>query len=233
MKNSDPNLPFYALFTEPEFRFFYRLIVFNSFVRPYHQKVIEFLNHIDTELFLFLNGIHNEFLDSFMYGITNKFIWIPLYLFIIILTVHDQKKESIWIILGVIILISLSDLIVSGMMKPYFERLRPSRDPDLEGLVHVVNEYRGGSFGFASGHAATSFCLATFIWLALRKQRPWIWILFIWSVVFSYSRIYLGVHYPADILVGALIGYSLALIGYRVYLWSWVLRKAGKGNNVS
>jgi len=190
--------------------------------------VLEFLKHIDTDFFLFLNGIHSEPLDVIMFQITNKVNWIPLYLFLIFIAVKDLKRESIWLILGVILLILLTDLIVSGVMKPYFERLRPSRDPALEGLVHIVNEYRGGMYSFASGHAATSFCLATFMWLALSKVRSWIWILFLWAAVFSYSRIYLGVHYPGDILAGAAIGSLIAIAGYRMYTWLFRIREGRK-----
>jgi undecaprenyl-diphosphatase len=97
-------------------------------------------------------------------------------------------------------------------MKPYFGRLRPSHDPALDGLVHIVNDYRGGLYSFASSHAANAFGVSFFLWLTVRKSLGWIWIMFIWATIFSYSRIYLGVHYPADIVVGALLGCTIAFM---------------------
>ena len=179
--------------------------------------MIEFLSELDTKLFLFLNGIHSSFFDIWMFRITNKVYWIPFFVLLIIALTVKFKKESLWIILGAIVCVSLSDLVVSGMMKPFFERLRPSRDPELEGLVHLVNGYKGGRYSFASGHAATSFALATFLWMTVRKSIPSIWIVFVWSVLFSYSRIYLGVHYPGDIITGALIGSFIAWLAARAY----------------
>jgi undecaprenyl-diphosphatase len=152
-----------------------------------------------------------------MFRFTNKLFWIPLYALIILLVVWKYKKEAIWIILLAIACVGLTDFIVSGMMKPFFERLRPSRDPGLEGLVHLVNGYKGGKWSFASGHAATSFALATFIWLRTKSNLPQIWLLFAWSALFSYTRIYLGVHYPGDIIVGASIGILMAHIFNRLY----------------
>jgi undecaprenyl-diphosphatase len=172
--------------------------------------MIELLNEIDTEVFFFLNGIHSAFFDVWMYRITDKTFWIPLYGFIIIIVAIKYKKEAFWIILGGIICIALSDMVVSGIMKPFFERLRPSRDPALVDLVHTVNNYYGGKYSFASGHAATSFSMATFFWLTTRNKLKWIGLLFLWAVLFSYSRIYLGVHYPGDIIVGATIGSIIA-----------------------
>jgi undecaprenyl-diphosphatase len=91
-------------------------------------------------------------------------------------------------------------------MKPFFKRLRPSRDPALKELVHTVNGYKNGKYGFASRHAANTMGIAFFFWLLFANRYRWIWILFIWATVVSYSRIYLGVHFPGDILVGMLIG---------------------------
>jgi undecaprenyl-diphosphatase len=120
--------------------------------------------------------------------------------------------------------VALTDQIASHLIKNWVQRLRPSHEPSLSGLVHLVNGYRGGKFGFVSSHAANSFGIALFLFFLLRKSLPQIgYILFPWAIAVSYSRIYLGVHYPADILGGALIG---LLTGWGLYsLFHWVEQK--------
>jgi undecaprenyl-diphosphatase len=100
-------------------------------------------------------------------------------------------------------------------MKPFFLRLRPSRDPALEGLVHIVNGYKGGKFGFASSHAANTFAVAVFVWHLLKVHFRYVGVLFFWAAFVAYSRIYLGVHYPGDVIVGVVIG---SLIGWIMFL---------------
>jgi len=121
----------------------------------------------------------------------------------------------------------MSDFIASGIFKPYFERLRPCYEPTLEGLVH--NPFGcGGRFGFVSSHSSNSFAVAGFLWLAFRKLNTKFGFLFVWASVVAYSRVYLGVHYPADILVGGIIGLLSALFVYgllRVIIHKLVLKK--------
>ena len=104
-------------------------------------------------------------------------------------------------------------------MKPYFERLRPSREPSLAGLVHLVDGYKGGVFGFASSHAANTLGTATFFFLLFRATKKWIVWLFVWAVVMTYTRISLGVHYPGDILVGGTIGILAGWTGFKFATW--------------
>jgi undecaprenyl-diphosphatase len=130
------------------------------------------------------------------------------------------------VIIGIAVAILLTDRITSGFMKPFFERLRPSREPSLEGLVHLVKDsagkiYTGGKFGFASSHAANTFATAIFFWLVFRHRYRWMWVLFVWAFVMTYTRIYLGAHYPGDILVGLLIGLACGWFGYKVQQWIW------------
>jgi undecaprenyl-diphosphatase len=181
--------------------------------------MIDNLIELDKKLLLYLNGLHTPWLDPFMLYISQTYIWIPLYLFLLFLILKNFRNESWCPLLGIFVTILLSDQITSGLMKPLFERLRPSREPLLEGMVHIVNGYRGGLYGFASSHAANTFGAALFSWLLLKGKHKWIVILFIWAAVVSYSRIYLGVHYPGDVLVGALIGILSAIAGFRLFQW--------------
>jgi len=101
-------------------------------------------------------------------------------------------------------------------MKPFFARLRPSQDPSMAGLLHHVDNYKGGLYGFASGHAANTFGVALFVWLTLKPIYKWMWVIFVWAALMTYTRIYLGVHFPGDIIVGATIGVGCGLIGFKV-----------------
>ena len=118
--------------------------------------MLEALIDIDQQIFLILNGMYHEGLDQFMYWVSDTEIWIPLYAFFIGLMIKSFKWDTIWILLAVALLITLTDQITSGFMKPYFSRLRPTHDPEIGALVHTVNGYRGGTYGFASSHASSS-----------------------------------------------------------------------------
>jgi undecaprenyl-diphosphatase len=182
---------------------------------------VEELLELDKRLLLFLNGWNSPFFDSVMLTLTETFVWTPLYATLIYLVIKIYGKSSIWILLGVALTILLCDRITSGFMKPFFARLRPSHEPSLEGLLHLVNDYRGGLYGFASSHAADTFGVAMFVWLSLKKYYRWIWVVFVWAALMTYTRIYLGVHYPSDILVGALIGMTLGWLSLKGSFYVW------------
>jgi undecaprenyl-diphosphatase len=182
---------------------------------------VEELLELDKRLLLFLNGWNSPFFDSVMLTLTETFVWTPLYATLIYLVIKIYGKSSIWILLGVALTILLCDRITSGFMKPFFARLRPSHEPSLEGLLHLVNDYRGGLYGFASSHAADTFGVAMFVWLSLKKYYRWIWFVFVWAALMTYTRIYLGVHYPTDILVGALIGMTLGWLSLKGSFYVW------------
>jgi undecaprenyl-diphosphatase len=171
----------------------------------------------DKELLQYLNSLHADWLDPVMMLFTQTLFWLPLYALLVFLMIRTYGKAS-WIpLLGIALTIFLADRITSGLMKPYFMRFRPSREPSLQGLLHLVNGYTGGLYGFASSHAANTLGTATFFWLLLRERYSWIWLLFVWALVMTYTRIYLGVHYPGDILVGGLIGIACGWIGFKLF----------------
>lgn len=178
--------------------------------------MIHWLSEIDHALFIFLNGLHNNFLDFLMLWITNKFTWFPFYLVLIAWLIVRYKKQGIVIVLMAVLVIALSDQVTSSFMKPYFHRLRPCHDPGIMNSVHLVTSC-GGSFGFCSSHAANSFGLAMIIFLITGKDYKWTKYLFIWAGLVAYSRVYVGVHFPGDILAGAMSGCIFGLLIYYLY----------------
>lgn len=173
-------------------------------------NLIDNLKLWDTNLFLFLNGIHAPFFDSLMYIVSEKFIWIPLYISVLYVLIRHWKKESIWLIIALILCIVISDQVSSGILKDLVKRLRPSHVEDLKGFVHLVRGYSGGKYGFASSHTANAFGFALLSSLIF-KRNIYTYCIFVWAIITAYSRIYLGVHYPLDILGGVIVGVSAAL----------------------
>ena len=176
-------------------------------------ELIQSLNLFDTELFLFFNGMHNSFFDGFMYAFTQIFVWIPLYASVIYLLIKTKKYDALWLILFLVLCIVICDQISSGFIKNTVQRLRPSHEPSLNGMVHLVNGYTGGRFGFVSSHAANTFGFALLSSLLIRKRNFAVMIV-AWSLINCYSRIYLGVHYPFDIIGGMLVGVFAASVCY-------------------
>lgn len=177
------------------------------------EKIIE----LDEQLFLYLNGLHYNSLDAIMYWISEKYTWIPFYAVLLGIIIWKFKTKAIYILLGIGLVILFADQFTSGFMKPYFERFRPCHDPDLAGMVYLVKGC-GGKFGFASSHAANTFGLATFVFLLFHNIYKYTGLLFVWAFVVSYSRIYLGVHYPLDIIIGGIIGIIIAWLIYVLML---------------
>lgn len=183
---------------------------------------MDFLIDLDRSTFLAVNGWHSPFFDFVMYWMSEKFIWAPLYIALLIMMGMHYKRKF-WIILPLIVLlVTLTDQLSVALFKDVFQRLRPCHDPALDGMVRILNGHCGGSFGFISSHAANSFGVAVFGGLLLKPRYSWILTgLLIWAALISYSRIYLGVHFPGDVIVGAIVG---GFIGWIVVLlFRWIL----------
>jgi undecaprenyl-diphosphatase len=188
--------------------------------------MIQWLESVDRDLFLWLNGLHQPWLDQPMYYISEELTWLPVYIILIWGIIKAWGwKVLLWSFIAVALVVTLCDRISVEFFKNVFLRYRPSRNIELAPLVHIVNDYRGGLYGFISSHAANFFGIATFLFFLLRthfpKGAPW---LIVWAALIAYSRIYLGVHYPADIAVGALLGIFIGWLVYRLFKKLLLLR---------
>lgn len=174
----------------------------------------------ERELFFALNGSDSTFWDNVMWTFTGRFIWLPIILLILFLFFYKTpRKDAFLVLLFFLLLFVICDQVSSSVFKPLFQRFRPTHHPHFQNLVDIVNGYRGGRYGFISGHATNSFGIAIFLSLIYRYK----WLTFsilLWAVINSYSRIYLGVHFISDIVAGAITGSLIAWFLYEVYAWA-------------
>lgn len=176
------------------------------------QTILEF----DKELFLYLNSFHNDFWDTIMLMVTRKETWFPFFAIIIFYLVKTYRTKSILIFVSLVLLIVASDQL-SVLMKFLFQRFRPVHEPTIQHLVHNVLR-KGGLYGFVSSHAANSVAIFVFT-SRVFKNKSYSVLLFLWVVLFCYSRIYSGVHYPFDILGGAMLGWLIGVLVYKLMLF--------------
>ena len=186
---------------------------------------------LDHSLFLTINGWHSPFLDFIMFWLSNKYIWIPLYAVLLTLLIRENRSYWWLLLIAVAVLVTLTDQLSVRLFKDVFLRLRPCHDPALFGLARVLNGHCGGQYGFISSHAANTFGLAVFVGALLKSRYRWMpWAMLLWAAVVSYSRIYLGVHFPGDVLAGAMVGALIGLLVFRLFVLVRNWREVRQGN---
>lgn len=169
----------------------------------------------DRDVFIYLNSLGIENHDVFWSTITNFSTWIPLFiLFIVLLFRKYPKGEALWV-LGTVLFTLVFVAIFTGIVKEWVARLRPNNTEEINTLIRILKSPTG--YSFFSGHASSSFSITTAFFLFLRDKFKWSWLFFIWPLMFATSRIYVGVHYPLDLLVGAGVGMLFAFLFYRLY----------------
>ncbi len=184
--------------------------------------MLEDILDYEREAFLWLNGSDLPFVDRFMWLFTGKIVWLPLAAFILIVLIYKKSwREWLPILLAITLVVTLCDQFASSLIKPSFERFRPTHHPEFMEQVRTVFGYRGGRYGFISSHAANAFGFAMFMSLLFRNAY-FTWSIFIWAAITAYTRIYLGVHFISDIVPGILAG---LLFGYLVYILYAYVRK--------
>lgn len=178
--------------------------------------MLDAIVNLDRHFTVWINSFHTPFFDDFFFAYTHMWVWAPFYAVYLFFLFKSNRKQSFWIVLSIGLTILLSDQISSGILKPLVERWRPSRDPDLQGVIHIVNGYTGGKYGFTSSHAANTFSVATLLMLYMKDKSQY-FLLTLWALVTGYTRIYLGVHFFGDVLCGSLIGILCGFLMYKLF----------------
>lgn len=180
--------------------------------------IFQTLVHWDTQATLFINGLHCPYLDNFMLMFSGRMIWIPLYLslFIVMLRNFHLRVNLICLVVSVVLIVIL-DQTTSSLLKPLLCRPRPANiDSPIDAMVHIVDGYRGGHYGFPSSHAANCVGAAVFVFYVFRRNVLSL-VFAAWAFVMCWSRVYLGVHYVGDIIFGSIIGFLTATIVYYIF----------------
>jgi undecaprenyl-diphosphatase len=169
----------------------------------------------DRDTFIYLNSLGIENLDVFWSYVTDFATWIPLFILFVVLIFRAYPKNEAFRVLGTVLLTVAVVAMFTGIVKEWVARLRPNNTEEINTLIRILKSPDG--YSFFSGHSSSSFSITTSIFLFLRHKFKWSWVFYIWPLLFALSRIYVGVHYPLDLLVGAAVGILVAIIFYRMY----------------
>lgn len=182
--------------------------------------MLDKLLSLDVQLLVYLNGLGSESYDGLWLFITKQTNWIPFFLMLLyIIYKKIGGKQTLYVLLFVAVLILITDQ-STNLFKYGFQRLRPCNNPDIDSIIRIVKKSK--SFSFFSGHAANSMAVAMFIYHLIKPYFKYTFLLFLWPLIFAYSRIYLGLHYPLDILSGYLFGMMTGLFVFRVYQFTQI-----------
>ncbi len=182
--------------------------------------MLEELVQLDTELFVYLNGLGSESWDAFWMFYTTKFNWIPFYGLLLFLMYKriNNIKVFLFTLLVIVLMITFTDQITNLFKKVLVMRLRPCYNPEIDDIIRLVKRSCGGKYGYFSGHASNSMAVAVFMSLMLRSKHKYLpYILVVWAIGMGYSRIYVGVHYPLDVLSGMLFGAFSGFLFYKLF----------------
>ncbi|HQK39949.1 MAG TPA: phosphatase PAP2 family protein [Flavobacterium alvei] len=177
--------------------------------------MLDKIQTLDTKLFIYLNGLGSENFDGLWLIITKQIYWTPLFLLLFYIIFKKLgTKQSLYLLLFVAVLLVFTDQI-TNLFKNGFQRLRPCNNPEINTIIRIVQSRK--SFSFFSGHAANTMAVATFLYLIFKKDFKYFGLLFLWPLIFAYSRIYLGLHYPIDIISGYFCGAILGYLMFKLY----------------
>lgn len=188
-----------------------------TFMQNEGMSLLQQLLHIDYQVMLFINRVMiHPILDQITLFMRESIFHVPLYMFILIYVIQQYGKKGIWWFLGAISLIAFADLISSHLIKDYFDRPRPCRDPFMVHQIRFLAKYCGANGSFTSSHAVNHFAFAAYAYFTMGKISPWVKYLFVWAAIIAYSQVYVGVHFPSDVLVGGFLGMLFGWIAARI-----------------
>lgn len=186
--------------------------------------MLQTLENWDESLLIFLNGLGSEITDGFWLFVTTIENWIWLYiLFVVLLLKYYKIKRGVILVLFTIFSFTIT-YALKFFVKASVQRVRPNNEEGLSELIRVLQFPT--DYSFFSGHASVSFAVTVFVFLTLRKHLKWTYLFFIWPILFSFSRIYVGVHYPSDILIGALVGIGMGVLLYKTFTYFFIYKKS-------
>lgn len=188
------------------------------------------LTDIDMLVMSMFNGSESIFMDRLMVFLTSGLTWIPLYASLLFLVFRNNEgiRQAALLIICAALMVGLADLFVDTLIKPVLMRFRPSHDPHVMGLIHVTNNFRGGAYGFFSAHAANTMAVALFFSFVVKSRLLSLFLVF-WSLLNCYTRMFLGLHYPSDILCGIICGIVFSIAAY--YLYTFLYKKISHRKN--